>query len=52
MQNDTDDERWVGARIKVPLLNVVDLLHEKGFTDTEIVRQGIRLLARKEKVVA
>lgn len=47
-----DDERWVGARVKAPLLGTVEKLHEMGFTDTEIVRQGIRLLARREKVAA
>ncbi len=47
-----DDERWVGARVKSPLLDKVDKLHALGFTDTEIVRQGIRLLAKKEGVAA
>jgi len=50
--SDENDERWVGARVKAPLLDKVDKLHELGFTDTEIVRQGIRLLAKKEGVPA
>lgn len=46
------DEKIVAGVVKRPLLDKVDKLHELGFTDTEIVRQGIRLLAKKEGVPA
>ena len=42
----------VAGVVNPPLLDKVDRLHKLGFTDTEIVRQGIRLLAKKEGIPA
>ncbi len=42
----------VAGVVNPPLLDKVEKLHKMGFTDTEIVRQGIRLLAKKEGVPA
>lgn len=42
----------VAGVVNPPLLDKVKALHTLGFTDTEIVRQGIRLLAKKEGIPA
>jgi len=47
-----NDERMIAAKVRPPLLDTVDKLHDIGYSDSEIVRQGIRLLARREKVAA
>jgi hypothetical protein len=44
--------RIVAGVVNPPLLDTVDKLHGIGYSDSEIVRQGIRLLARREKVAA
>ena len=44
--------RIVAGRVPPALLETVDKLYEIGYTDTQIVRQGIRLIGRKEKVLA
>lgn len=44
--------RIIGGIVNPPLLNSVEKLHAKGYTDTEIIRQGIRLLAKREGVAA
>jgi hypothetical protein len=48
----SQDERIVAGKVRPPLLETVDKLHAIGYTDSEIVRQGIRLLGRREKVAA
>jgi hypothetical protein len=42
----------VAGVVNPPLLGKVEKLYALGYTDTEIVRQGIRLLAKKEGVPA
>jgi len=42
----------VAGVVNPPLLSKVEALYSLGYTDTEIVRQGIRLLAKKEGVAA
>jgi hypothetical protein len=44
--------RVVAGIVNQPQLSMVDKLHDIGYTDTEIVRQGLRLLAKKEGVAA
>lgn len=48
----SQDERIVAGKVKGKQLKVVEKLHDMGYTDTEIVRQGIRLVARQAKVPA
>lgn len=48
----SQDERIVAGKVKGKLLKTVDELHAIGLSDSEIVRQGIRLVARREKVAA
>ena len=42
--------RVVAGIVNPPLLDFVPKLHNLGFTDTEIVREGVRSLAKREKV--
>ena len=44
--------RIVAGVVNSPQLAMVEKLHEIGYTDTEIVRQGVRLLAKKEGVAS
>jgi hypothetical protein len=52
MTEKTTTERIIAGRVKSPLLDTVEKLHDLGYTDTDIVRHGVRDLAKKEKVPA
>jgi len=44
--------RIVAGIVPWPLIETVDKLHAKGYTDTEIVKMGVRLVGKQEKVAA
>jgi hypothetical protein len=44
--------RIVAGIVPAPLLEIVEKLHDLGYSNTDIVKHGVRDLGRREKVEA